>query len=213
MKALVSPDLEGYAEAHSDGESDICRLLREETYRTMELPQMVVGPLEGSFLKMMVRLVQARRVLEIGTFTGYSALAMAEALPDDGRLITCEIDPTSAAVAERYRARSPHGAKVEIKLGPAADTVSMLDGPFDLIFIDADKVNYLTYYQQALPRLARTGVMLVDNVLWSGEVVRHPAPDETTAAIQAFNRTVASDPRVTTAMVTLRDGVLIVRPR
>lgn len=213
MKALVSPDLERYAEAHSDGESNVCRLLREETYRTMELPQMVVGPLEGAFLKMMVRLVQARRVLEIGTFTGYSALSMAEALPEDGRLITCDIDPAAAAVAERYRARSPHGGKVEIKLGPAAETIPTLVGPFDLVFIDADKVNYLTYYQQALSKLARTGVMLVDNVLWSGEVIRNPAPDDTTAAIQEFNRTVASDPRVTTAMVTLRDGVLIVRPR
>ena len=213
MKALVLPEIEAYAEAHSAAESDVCRALREETYRTMELPQMVVGPLEGALLKMMVELVGARRVLEIGMFTGYSALCFAEALPDDGRVITCEIDATSAALAKTYFAKSPHGRKIEIKLGPALETLRALTGPFDLIFIDADKVNYLHYYRRALELVAPHGVILIDNVLWSGDVLLQPAPDASTAVIQELNRTVAADPRVTAVLLTVRDGVLVVRPK
>jgi caffeoyl-CoA O-methyltransferase len=211
MKTLVSPEIEAYAEAHSEPESDVCRAMREETERTMEMPQMLVGPLEGAFLKMMVRLVGARRVLEIGTFTGYSALCMAEALPVDGRLITCEIDSESAAVARKYFGRSPHGQKIEIRMGPALDTLRTLGGPFDLIFIDADKVNYVNYYRRALELVSPSGVILIDNVLWSGDVLFQPPPDASTAAIQELNRLVASDPRVTAVLVTIRDGVLVVK--
>jgi len=147
MKPLVLPEIEVYAEAHSMAESDVCRRLREETAQTMELPQMVVGPLEGAFLKMMTRLVQAKRVLEIGTFTGYSALCFAEALPSDGEVITCDIDVKSTSLAQKYFAESSYGQKIDIKLGSALETLQMVTGPFDLIFIDADKVNYVNYYQ------------------------------------------------------------------
>ncbi len=213
MKALVLPDIEAYAEAHSAAESEVCRALREETYQTMELPQMVVGPLEGALLKMMTQMVGARRILEIGMFTGYSALCFAEVLPDDGRVITCEIDPKSAALAKKYFARSPHGHKIEIKLAPALETLQAVAGPFDLIFIDADKVNYLLYYRRALELVAPQGVILIDNVLWSGDVLRQPPPDASTAIIQELNRTVATDSRVTAVLLTVRDGVLVVRPR
>ncbi len=213
MKALVLPEIEAYAEAHSAAESEICRALREETYRTMELPQMVVGPLEGALLKVMAHLVGARRVLEIGMFTGYSALCFAEAVPDDGRVLTCEIDPKSAVLAKKYFAKSPHGRKIEIKLGPALETLQALTGPFDLIFIDADKVNYLHYYRRALELVAPQGVILIDNVLWSGDVLLQPPPDRSTAVIQELNRTVAADQRVTAVLLTVRDGVLVVRPR
>jgi caffeoyl-CoA O-methyltransferase len=213
VKDLVLPEIEAYAEAHSAPESDVCRALREETYRTMEVPHMVVGPLEGAFLKMMVQLVKARRVLEIGMFTGYSALCMAEVLPDDGSLITCEIDHVSAALARKYFAKSQSGRKIEIRMGPALETLRELTGLFDLIFIDADKGNYLNYYRGALKLVSPTGVILVDNVLWSGEVLIQPPPDERTAVIQELNRTVADDPRVTSVLVTIRDGVLVIRPR
>ncbi|MBI4401763.1 MAG: class I SAM-dependent methyltransferase [Nitrospirae bacterium] len=212
MKSLVLPEIEAYAEAHSAAESEVCRALREETYRTMEIPHMLVGPLEGAFLKMMAQLVGARRALEIGTFTGYSALCLAEALPDDGRVLTCEIDPASAAVARKYFATSLHGYKIEINMGPALDTLRDLTGPFDLIFIDADKANYLHYYRRALELVAAGGVILIDNVLWSGDVLLQPPPDRSTAVIQELNRTVASDPRVTAVLVTIRDGILVVRP-
>lgn len=211
MNQLISSEIEAYAEAHSMPESPVCRALREETQRTMEYPQMLVGPLEGAFLKMMTQLVGAKRVLEIGMFTGYSALCFAEALPADGTVITCEINDKSAAVARRYFAQAPVGSKISIRMGPALDTMRVLTGMFDLIFIDADKINYLNYYRRALDLLAPNGVILIDNVLWSGEVLKLPPPDESTAAIQELNRVVSNDPHVAAVLVTIRDGILVVR--
>ncbi|MEE8241824.1 MAG: class I SAM-dependent methyltransferase [Nitrospirales bacterium] len=213
MKAVVPEDIEAYAEAHSATESAICRALREETYRTMALARMVVGPLEGAFLKCMVQAVRASRVLEIGMFTGYSAISMAEVLPEHGRVITCEIDAESAALAQKYIAQSPHGRKIEIRMGPALDTLGELTGPFELIFIDADKVNYVNYYRRAMDLVAPTGAILIDNVLWNGDVLLEPPPDDSTRAIQELNRVVASDPRVTAVLLTIRDGVLLVTPK
>ena len=213
MNRHVSADIEAYAQAHSKPESDLCRALREETQRRMESPQMIVGPLEGALLKMMTQLVQATSVLEIGMFTGYSALCFAEALPADGTVLTCEIDEESAALARQYFARSPIGKKIEVRMGLALDTMRNLKGPFDLIFIDADKINYVNYYRHALDLLSPQGVILIDNVLWDGDVLKQPAPDEKTAAIQELNRVVANDPRVAAVLVTIRDGVLVVRKK
>jgi caffeoyl-CoA O-methyltransferase len=211
MKTLVSKDIEAYAQAHSMSESDLCRALREETLRRMDAPQMIVGPLEGAFLKMMTQLVQAASVLEIGMFTGYSALCFAEALPAHGTVLTCEVDEESAALARQYFAQSPIGKKIEVCMGPALDTMRGLTGPFDLIFIDADKVNYVNYYRRALDLLSPHGVILIDNVLWDGNVLKQPPPDDKTAAIQELNRVVSSDSRVTAVLVTIRDGVLVIR--
>jgi len=213
VKALVSEKIEDYAAAHSVAESDVCRTIREETYRTQDCPQMVVGPLEGAFLKVMALAVGAQRVLEIGTFTGYSALAMAEALPDEGTVLTCEIDPDSAAFARRFWNKSPHGKKIEVRVGPALDTLGTLTGTYDLIFIDADKANYVNYYRRAKDLLSPTGVILIDNVLWSGRVVQAKSRDESTKAIQELNRVVSSDPRVTAVLLTLRDGVFVIKPK
>ena len=211
MNRLVAADIEAYAQAHSMPESDLRRALREETHRRMAAPQMIVGALEGAFLKMMAQLVQATSVLEIGMFTGYSALCFAEALQADGTVLTCELDEESAALARLYFARSPIGKKIEVRMGPALDTMRRLKGPFDLIFIDADKINYVNYYHRALELLSPQGIMLIDNVLWDGDVLKQPAPDESTAAIQELNRTVSSDPRVSAVLVTIRDGVLVIR--
>lgn len=211
MKGLVATEIEAYAEAHSMAESAICRALREETYRRMESPQMIVGPLEGAFLKMMAQLVGAKRVLEIGMFTGYSALCFAEALPADGMVITCEVDEESAALARQYFARSPIGKKIEIRMGPALDTMRALDGPFDVIFIDADKKNYLNYFRRALDLLSSNGVILIDNVLWDGEVLKQPPPDDKTAAIQELNQVISTNPNVSAVLVTIRDGILVVK--
>ena len=211
MNRLVSADIEVYAQAHSMPESDLCRALREETQRRMASPQMIVGPLEGAFLKMMTQLAQATSVLEIGMFTGYSALCFAEALPVNGTVVTCEINEESAALARQYFARSPIGKKIEVRMGPALDTMLHLKGPFDLIFIDADKINYVNYYRRALDLLSPRGLILIDNVLWDGDVLKQPAPDEKTAAIQELNRVVVADPRVTAVLVTVRDGILVIR--
>ena len=211
MKALVSADIEAYATAHSMEESEVCRALRGETLEQMDCPQMLVGPLEGAFLKMVSQLVRATHVLEIGMFTGYSALCFAEALPRNGTVTTCEIDETSAAMARRYFAASPHGHKITIRMGPAIDTMRVLSQQYDLIFIDADKQNYVNYYRRAKELLSPEGVIVIDNVLWDGDVLVHPAPDERTAAIQELNRIVASDPDVSAVLLTIRDGVLLVR--
>ncbi|MGH7231402.1 MAG: O-methyltransferase [Nitrospiraceae bacterium] len=211
MKDLVAPDIEAYAEAHSWAESEACRAIREETYRTMDSPQMVVGPLEGAFLKMMARLVRAKRVLEIGTFTGYSALCFAEAVPDDGAVITCDIDPQATALARRHFAKTPHGRKIDLRVGPALETMREMSGPVDLIFIDADKVSYVQYYRRALDLLSPHGVILIDNVLWSGEVLQSRPADMSTSVIQELNRMIAADARVTAVLVPLRDGVFVIQ--
>ena len=213
MKPLVLPDVEAYAEAHSLSESDLCGRLREETNRTMDCPQMVVGPLEGAFLKVMAMTVGAKRILEIGTFTGYSALCFAESIPDEGEVITCDIDPKSTALAKRYWAESPHGSKIHLRLAPALETLNDLSGPFDLIFIDADKANYVNYFQWAMELIAPTGIILIDNVLWSGDVLKSPPPDSNTEAIQELNRLVHAEPRVSAVLLTIRDGVFLIKPR
>jgi caffeoyl-CoA O-methyltransferase len=211
MQELVRADVEAYAEAHSIPESECCRALREETARTMAFPEMMVGPLEGAVLKMITHLTGASRVLELGMFTGYSALCFAEALPEDGRIITCEIDEAAAAVARRYFARSPWGRKIHVEMGPALETMRRLVDPFDLIFIDADKQNYPYYYRRAMELLAPCGAILIDNVLWDGDVLREPPVDERTAAIQDVNRIVASDPDAVAVLLTVRDGLFVVR--
>ena len=211
MKNLIAAEIDAYAEAHSTSESDVCRRLREETYDLIDCPQMIVGPLEGAFLKMMAQVVGAKRVLEIGTFTGYSALCFAEALPEDGKVITCDIDPETTEFAKKYWAQSSAGGKIEARVAPALKTLDNLHGPFDVLFIDADKINYVNYYQRGLELLDAQGVMLIDNVLWNGDVIYHPPLDDSTAAIQDLNRIVAADDRVTSVLVTIRDGVLVVR--
>ncbi len=213
MKPMVLPEVETYAEAHSLSESDICQRLREETYRTMDCPQMVVGPLEGAFLKVMALSVGAKRILEIGTFTGYSALCFAESLPDDGEVVTCDIDPESTTLAKKYWAESPYGSKIQLRLAPALETLASLDSQFDLIFIDADKANYVKYFKRALELITSTGVILIDNVLWSGDVLKMPPIDSNTEAIQELNRLVHAEPRVSAVLLTIRDGVFLIKPR
>jgi caffeoyl-CoA O-methyltransferase len=140
-------------------------------------------------------------------FTGYSTLMMAEALPDDGRLITCEIDPNAEAIARRYFGESPHGHKITIRMGAALDTIKTLPAPLDLVFIDADKVNYSNYYETCLPLVKPGGLIVGDNVLWSGKVI--DPKDDDTLSIVAFNRLVQSDPRVENVCVTVRDGMML----
>jgi caffeoyl-CoA O-methyltransferase len=211
MKALISAEIEAYATAHSMGESEVCRALHAETHRQMDSPQMLVGPLEGAFLKLLTRIVGATHVLEIGMFTGYSALCFAEALPKEGTVTTCEIDDASAALARRFFAISPHGQKITIRMGPAIETMQALESRYDLIFIDADKQNYLNYYRRAKDLLTPKGVIVIDNVLWDGNVLLNPPPDDRTAAIQELNRIVASDAEVSAVLLTIRDGVLLIR--
>jgi caffeoyl-CoA O-methyltransferase len=150
-------------------------------------------------------------VLEIGTFSGYSALSMAAGLPADGRLVTCEIDPDVAEVARRHIETSPYGDRIEQRVGPALETLEELDGPFDLVFVDADKQGYPAYVDAVLPKLAERGLIAIDNTLWSGRVVRDGDPDESTRALMDLNDRLRSDPGLVCALLTVRDGITLVR--
>ena len=173
----------------------------------MASPQMQVDRIEGELLKLLVRLTGARLILEIGTFTGYSALMMAAGLPNDGRLITCEVDPMAEPIARRYFAESPHGSKIDLRMGPALQTIEKLTGPIDVVFIDADKPNYSKYYEASMALLKPGGLLIGDNVLWSGKVI--DPKDEKDYAIVAFDNLVQSDPRVENVCLTVRDGIML----
>jgi caffeoyl-CoA O-methyltransferase len=210
MSFIVEPQVEEYAEQHTTADGELFERLAAETREKTTAPQMMVGRIEGQFLATLVRLSGARRILELGTFTGYSSISMASALPPDGRVITCDVDPDATAIARRYMDESGHGDKIDIRLGPALETLRELEGPFDLVFIDADKPNYVNYYEAALPLLAADGLLIADNVLWSGRVVEEDG-DESTRAIKAFNEHVRNDARVRSVMLTVRDGMTVVQ--
>ncbi|HTJ76496.1 MAG TPA: class I SAM-dependent methyltransferase [Acidimicrobiales bacterium] len=213
MTEVTRQDIDHYAEAHSSPEHPLLAEVAAETRATQEAHGMMVGLLEGRFLETLVWLSGARRILEIGTFTGYSALSMAGAMPPDGRLVTCEVNPDRAAVARRHFDASPWAERIEVRVGPALDTVASLDGPFDLVFIDADKANIRNYYEAVLPKLGRRGLIAVDNVVWSGRVLDPADQTDDTVAIRAFNDFVPTDERVTAVMLTVRDGVTLLRRR
>ena len=210
MAFIVEPQVEEYAEAYTTPDGELFERLAEETRAKTTAPQMMVGRIEGRFLATLVALSGARRVLEFGTFTGYSSISMASALPADGKVITLDVDPEATAIARRYMDESGHGDKIEIRLGPALETLQDVEGPFDLIFIDADKPNYVNYYEAALPLLADNGLVIADNVLWSGRVVEDDG-DESTRAIKEFNEHVRADDRVLSVMLTVRDGMTLIR--
>lgn len=207
MISFVREDIQNYADAYSSPEPDLFTELARETRETQRDPQMMVGHGEGLLLGLLIRLCGARRVLEIGTFTGYSALAMAGALPDDGKLITCDISERATAVAQRYWDRSPHGTKIELRLAPALDTIASLQGPIDFVFIDADKPNYINYWEKVLPLVRPGGAIVADNVLWSGRVL--DPKDDTDRALAAFNAHVRKDARVEHVMLPIRDGITL----
>ncbi len=208
---VVDEKIEAYAAAHTSPETPLLAEVAATTRASQEGHGMMVGLLEGRFLETLVWLSGARRILEIGCFTGYSALSMAAALPPGGTITTCELDPERAALARRHFAASPWADRIHLIEGPALDSLTLLMGPFDLVFIDADKVNYPRYYEAVLPLLADHGLIVADNVLWSGRVLDEADQSDDTNAIRAFNDMVVNDPRVTCVMATVRDGVLLIR--
>src|SRR5919106_1435734 len=186
MIELTPLGIEEYAERHSKPLSETHAKLWLETYSKTRNPGMMVGAVEGAFLRMLVRMTGARRILEIGTFTGYSALAWAEALPKDGRVVTCDVNAETVAIAKRYFAQSPHGHKIEVKLGPALESLKVLTGPFDICFIDADKVNYGAYYDACVELVRARGLIVLDNMLQGGRVL---SPNDSSAkAIDVLNQ-------------------------
>ena len=207
-------ELDDYAASHSTPPDELLARLYAETHENLAAPQMLTGPVEGRFLEMLVWASGARRVLEIGTYSGYSALSMAAALPDDGELVTCDVWEEANEVARRYAAESPHGHKIDFRLGPALDTIATLEGPFDLVFIDADKTNYANYFHATLPLLGDRGLIVFDNTLWSGRVLPgHDDGSAETKALRELNEWLAADPRGVVVMLPIRDGVTLFRRR
>lgn len=211
MKAVIPEKIEDYCLRHSSARGKLLREIERYTRRHCADARMLIGPHEGALLAMLVRLSGARRILEIGCFTGYSALCLAEALPRNGRLTTCEISPERAAIARSFFARSMHGRKITLRLGPALETLAGLPRTtgFDFVFIDADKENYVNYYEAVLPRLRPGGLIVADNVLWSGRVL---APiKKSDRAVARFNNHVRRDRRVECVMLPVRDGLSLIR--
>ncbi len=208
---ITDPAVEAYATEHS---SAIVANLQQVAARTEAEHAdagMMIGRLEGAFLEMLVHAVQARSVLEIGTFTGYSAISMAAALPAGGRIVTCEVDPEHAAYARDHIEASGYADRIELREGPALETVNSLPGPFDLVFIDADKSGYVAYYEAVLAKLSPHGLIAADNTLQSGDVLDAGSTAPATVAIREFNDRVLADERVRCVLLPVRDGVTLIR--
>lgn len=202
-----------YVEAHTTPPPEHLRRLADETQASLAIPEMLTGTVEGRFLEMLVFAMCPRHVLELGTYSGYSSLSMAAALPPGGRIITCELSEEHAAFARRHIEASPYADRIEIRLGPALDTIATFEPEsFDLIFVDADKPNYLNYYEAVLPLLAPRGILAFDNTLWGTKVL--PGNDdgtEHTATLRALNERLVADERVVCVLLPIRDGVTLVR--
>ena len=206
---LVDPRADEYAERHTTPSGELFERLAAETRETSQIPEMMVGEVEGRFLEFLVRATGAQRVLELGTFTGYSSISMARGLPEGGRIISCDVNEETNAIARRYAEEAGVAGRIEYRLGPALETIAELDGPFDLVFIDADKENYRNYYEAVLPKLAENGLILADNALRDGHVLEEDSGEP----MQAFNDYVLNDERVECVLLTVRDGILVVRKR
>ena len=193
----------------------LARLQAETEREEGEMAVMQIAPDQGAFMTLLTRAIGARRAIEVGTFTGYSAICIARGLPGDGELVCCELDPGRAAVAERWIAEAGLSERIEIRVGPAAETLRSLpaDEAFDIAFIDADKTGYEDYFEECLARLRPGGLILLDNVLLSGRVLDPPSGDESAAALAALNQRLAGDERVDLAMVGIADGLTIARKR
>jgi predicted O-methyltransferase YrrM len=215
----VTDDLYEYLLSVSSREPDVLRRLREETAAaTGDRFRMQISPEQGQFMQLLARLTGARRALEVGVFTGYSSLAVALAMPDDGRLVACDVSEEWTSIARRYWAEAGVAGKIDLRLAPATETLAGLvaageAGTYDFAFVDADKGNYATYYERALELLRPGGLIAVDNTLWSGRVADPSVDDPDTAAIRAFNETVHRDERVDLSLLPVGDGLTLARKR
>lgn len=204
---VLPEGVEEYCERHTTALTELHERLLRETEEKTTTANFLVGELEGAFLKMLVRMTQAKRILEVGMFTGYSALSFAEALPADGSIITCEINPRAIEIGRRFFAQSPHAHKIEIREGPAAETLKTLAGPFDLCFIDADKPNYGYYYDRCVELTRRGGLIVLDNMLRYGRVL--DPIEEDARIVNALNGRIHNDPRVENVLLPFRDGIML----
>jgi len=208
---FIDPKLHAYCEQHSGVESEVLKKLDRETHAKVMMPRMLSGHLQGQFLEMISKMCQPKLILEIGTYTGYSAIYLAQGLAKGGRLITLDINEELAEMAKRYWTEAGVSDKIDHRLGNALELIPTIDGPFDLVFIDADKKNYSNYYDLIIDKMAPGGIILADNVLWSGKVIDELAKDKDTEAIKAYNQKVQNDERVENMLLPLRDGIMMAR--
>ena len=204
--------LTDYADAHTSREGSVLRELREHCYAHYEDSAMLSGFFQGRVLSMISHMIKPQVVLEIGTYLGYSAMCLAEGLADDGRVITLDIQEETNKVARSYVEKTEYADRIEFLLGQASDLIPNLQGPFDIVFIDADKTNYSNYYDLVFERLRPGGFIIADNVLWSGRVL-DDEKDEDTRALHAFNEMVLADDRVENVLLPIRDGLMIIRKK
>jgi len=212
MEAELAKIVEDYVDTHTDDVSTLLEELLTETEKITGRSRWSVGKVEGKLLQMLIKISNARRVVEVGTFTGYSALAMAEALPQDGVLTTLENSPEFADIAQRYFGKSPYGHKIQLKLGPALQSLQAIpDNSEDFVFIDADKPSYGLYFDEAMRILRSGGIIFVDNVFWRHKIFKKKITNENARAIAAFNEKVRRETRVEKVMLSVRDGVYLIR--
>jgi predicted O-methyltransferase YrrM len=212
---FLTKPVHDYLVAHAAPLDDVQRDLIAETEGLGGISMMQIAPEQGAFMTLLTRLIGARHAIEVGTFTGYSAISIARGLTDDGTLLCCDVNEEWTAIARKYWERAGVDDKIELRIAPAAETLRSLPAGerFDLAFIDADKPNYPTYYEEVLARLRRNGVILVDNTLWGGAVVDPKVTDDNTKAIRAFNDAIAADDRVESTILTVGDGLTLIRKR
>ena len=208
------PAINAYAERHTSPESDILKELNRVTNAKVLMPRMLSGHLQGRVLSMMAHMIRPKQVLEIGTYTGYSAICFAEGLQDGGIIHTIDINDELTPLVKNYVEKSGMSERIKIHVGNALEIIPTLPGPFDLVFIDADKVNYSRYYDLVFEKVSPGGYLLADNVLWSGKVLNEPSKmDKDTTAIHAFNEKVMQDNRVEQILLPVRDGILVMRKK
>jgi caffeoyl-CoA O-methyltransferase len=210
---IIDPIITRYAEWHTTPDEPLLAELEDHTLREHEDPQMISGRLQGQLLGQLSRMIRPRRILELGTFTGYSALCLARGLDEDGLLFTIDIREADVALARSYFDRSPWSDRIRSLSGNALDLVPTLEETWDLVFIDADKVNYTRYFEAVLPRVRPGGWIIADNVLFHGQVLAEPLKGKNAKAIAAFNEQVRNDPRVETVLLTVRDGLMVIRKK
>jgi predicted O-methyltransferase YrrM len=214
MIPLISDEIQKYADRYTSGESALLTELRELTHAERADKSMLSGFYQGRFLSMLSKMLRPRRILEIGTYMGYSVLCLAEGLAEDGKIITLDIQPETNEIARQFIARSEYADRIDARLGNALDIIPTLDETFDLVFIDADKPNYKNYFDLVFPKMEIGGIIAADNVLWSGNVLKAEKStdeDESTVALYEFSKKIRSDERVSNVLMTIRDGLMIIR--
>jgi len=208
---FLPPQIEEYARLHTEPESELLQKLNRETHAKVLYPRMLSGHLQGRFLSMVSKMVRPKYILEIGTYTGYSALCLAEGLQPEGKLVTIDINEELESMCRRYFSQSPYHQQIELRIGDAKAIIPQLNYPFDLVFIDADKENYLFYYELLIPKLPSGAFILADNVLWSGKVLDEQHKDKETQSLREFNTHILNDTRVEKLLLPVRDGVMVIR--